>query len=319
MQIISETTEFHIAERTVVAIGKFDGVHLGHQKLLKRMRDWQRQGLTAVVFTFDRSPASIFAPGTQVGELTTCAEKRKLMEGLGADVLLEFPMTLQTAATPAEDFVRDVLVRQLNAAVIVAGEDLSFGHKGLGNRQLLEKMAKTLGYQVEIVDKLSAAEILPGYEFNTAVSSTLVRELLEEGKMEEVSALCGRPYSVEGFVIHGKHLGGPVLHMPTINLAWPQGKLTPPYGVYYSQTLLGGKRYASITNVGCKPTVAKDETVLAETYLYGFDGDAYGEEAEVFFYGYKRPEQKFESLERLKEQMGRDIAQGREYWAANSQ
>ncbi|MCD8378911.1 MAG: riboflavin biosynthesis protein RibF [Lachnospiraceae bacterium] len=319
MRIISETTEFHIAERTVVAIGKFDGVHLGHQKLLNRMREWQRQGLTAVVFTFDRSPASIFAPGTQAGELTTCAEKRVLMEALGADILLEFPMTLQTAATPADDFVREVLVRQLNAAVIVAGEDLSFGHKGLGNRQLLEKMAKPFGYQVEIVDKLSATEILPGYDLNTAVSSTLVRELLEEGKMKEVSALCGRPYSVEEFVIHGKHLGGPVLHMPTINIDWPEGKLTPPYGVYYSQTLLGGKRYASITNVGCKPTVAKEQKVLAETYLYGFDGDAYGEKAEVIFYGYKRPEQKFENLDLLREHMRRDIEQGRAYWAANSQ
>ncbi len=315
MRIISGTDEFHISERTVVVIGKFDGVHLGHQKLLSRMREWRKQGLAAVVFTFDRSPASVFAPDRPTAELTTLKEKRVLMEELGADILVEFPMTVQTAATPAPVFVRDVLVRQLNAAVIVAGEDLSFGHKGLGNRQLLEEMAAPSGYQVEIVDKLSAAGILPGYAQNTAVSSTLIRKLLEEGKMEETAALCGRPYSVTGPVIHGKHLGGPVLHMPTINMAWPAGKLTPPFGVYYSKTRLEGKQYASITNVGCKPTVAAAQAVLAETYLYGFDGDAYGEEARVFFYGFRRPEQKFENLDLLKEQMQRDIEQGREYWA----
>ncbi len=300
----------------MVAIGKFDGVHLGHQKLLKQMCDWKKQGLTAVVFTFDKSPASVFAPGTQTAELTTLSEKRALMAKLGADVLVEFPMTVQTAATPADVFVRDVLSRQLNAAVIVAGEDVSFGHKGLGNRHLLDELAQPLGYQVEIVDKLSASEVLPQYEKRVAVSSTLVRELLEAGNMEEVTALCGRPYSVGGPVIHGKHMGGPVLHMPTINVAWPAGKLTPPFGVYYSQTVLDGKRYASITNVGCKPTVTEEKNVLAETYLYEYEGDAYGEETQVFFYEYKRPERKFDGLETLREQMQRDIAQGREWWKA---
>ncbi len=299
----------------MVAIGKFDGVHLGHQKLLSRMREWRKQGLTAVIFTFDKSPASVFAPGTQMAELTTRDEKRVLMEEMGADILVEFPMTVRTAATPADVFVRDVLAGQLNAAAIVAGEDLSFGHKGLGDRRLLEEMAQPYGYQVEIVDKLSASALLPGYREDTAVSSTLIRGLLEEGRMGEVAALCGRPYSVSGSVIHGKHLGGPVLHMPTINVAWPAGKLAPPFGVHYSQTLLGGKQYASITNVGCKPTVAEDSSVLAETFLYDFEGDAYGKEAQVFFFEYKRPELKFESLELLKEQMRRDIEQGREYWA----
>ncbi len=298
----------------MVAIGKFDGVHLGHQRLLNRMREWRKQGLTAVVFTFDKSPASVFAPGTQIAELTTLLEKRALMEEMGADILVEFPMTVETAATPPETFVREVLVRQLNSAVIVAGEDLSFGHKGLGDRRLLEALARQLGFRVEIVDKLSAAEVLAGYAGDTAVSSTLIRTLLEEGKMEAVTALCGRPYSVTGAVIHGKHLGGPVLHMPTINLAWPEGKLTPPFGVYYSRTLLGGRDCASITNVGCKPTVTQEKSVLAETYLYDFEGDAYGEEAQASFYGFKRPEQKFDGLDSLREQMRRDIAQGAQYW-----
>ncbi|MCD8326882.1 MAG: bifunctional riboflavin kinase/FMN adenylyltransferase, partial [Lachnospiraceae bacterium] len=336
MKIISGTTEFHIDQKSVTAIGKFDGVHLGHQKLLGRMSGWKARGYQAVVFTFDRPPASIFCPDRDWGELTTLAEKRKLMEQLGADVLVEFPMTLETAAMPPEAFVEEILVRQMNSAVILAGEDISFGHQGRGNRELLEAMAPQMGYQLQIVDKLLVSEVSAELENEIRsvipadiglrpeggsdidekipVSSSLIRELLEKGKMEQVAALCGRPYSVTGPIIHGKHLGGPVLHMPTINMAWPEGKLTPPFGVHYSRTLLEGKYYDSITNVGCKPTVSSEKQVLAETYIYDFDQEAYGERAQVFFYGYKRAERKFDGIEALREQMQLDIRQGAHYW-----
>ncbi|MCD8131716.1 MAG: bifunctional riboflavin kinase/FMN adenylyltransferase [Lachnospiraceae bacterium] len=345
MKIISGTTEFHIENKSAVAIGKFDGVHLGHQKLLRRMHDWQAQGYPAVVFTFDRPPASVFSPEKDIRELTTPQEKRELMERMGADVLVEFPMTTETAAMPPEVFVEEILAGQLNSTVILAGEDLSFGHQGRGNRRLLEAMAPRLGYRTEIVDKLSVREALSalsdsvlaeetaelqrnkpaaadqdadrlfhGLNGDTPVSSTLVRSLLEEGRMEQVTALCGRPYSVSGSIIHGRHLGGPVLQMPTINMEWPAGKLAPPFGVYYSRTLLEGKYYRSVTNVGRKPTVSEENRVLAETYIYDFEGNAYGERARVFLYGYKRPERKFDGIEALREQMQRDIREGADYW-----
>ncbi|MCD7739199.1 MAG: bifunctional riboflavin kinase/FMN adenylyltransferase [Lachnospiraceae bacterium] len=345
MKIISGTTEFHIDGKSAVAIGKFDGVHLGHQKLLKRMHDWQAQGYLAVVFTFDRPPASVFSTEKNIRELTTPEEKRELMEQMGTDVLVEFPMTAETAAMSPEAFVEEILVGQLNSAVILAGEDISFGHQGRGNRRLLEAMADRLGYRTEIVDKLSVREALAylsdsslteegmkarrnteaaadedrdrqffsDLNGDVPVSSTLVRRLLEEGKMKQVTALCGRPYSVTGSIIHGSHLGGPVLQMPTINMEWPSEKLTPPFGVYYSRTLLEGKYYRSITNVGCKPTVSEENRVLAETYIYDFGGNVYGERAQVFLYGYKRPEQKFDGIDALREQMQRDIREGANY------
>ncbi len=314
MKIISGTTEFHIDGKSAVAIGKFDGVHLGHQKLLKRMHDWQAQGYLAVVFTFDRPPASVFSTEKNIRELTTLEEKRKLMEQMGADVLVEFPMTAETAAMPPEAFVEKILVGQLNSKVILAGEDISFGHQGRGNRKLLEAMADRLGYRTEIVDKLSVRQLPFGLNGDVPVSSTLVRRLLEEGQMEQVAMLCGRPYSVTGSIIHGRHLGGPVLQMPTINMEWPSEKLTPPFGVYYSRTFLEGKYYRSVTNVGCKPTVSKENRVLAETYIYDFDGNVYGERAQVFLHGYKRPEQKFDGIDALREQMQRDIREGADYW-----
>lgn len=303
MQIIHDTTEFHIEEKTAVAIGKFDGIHRGHQKLLSCILKKKEEGMKAVVFTFHPS-ASVFFGQTVGGELTTREEKRSYFEKLGIDILIEFPLNIQTAATPPENFVREILVKKMNAGFIAAGNDLSFGCRGEGNSELLQHMSHALGFQIQIIDKVLCE--------NREISSTYVREMVEQGDMQKVRELLGRYYSFEGQVELGNRLGRR-LGMPTINLYPRKEKLLPPKGVYYSKLLFEGCTYPGITNIGFKPTVSNSQMVSVETYLYDFDRDIYGKEIITELLQFKRPEQKFQDVEHLKLQMQKDIEEGRKY------
>ncbi len=301
MDIIRQTTDFALQSKTAVAIGKFDGIHLGHQKLLDELLSFRKQALLTVVFTFDPSPEAFFA-GKLRDELMTREEKRAAFAALGADVLVEFPMTKESAATPPETFIRQYLSKQLNAAVIVAGDDVSFGQGGKGDAALLRRMEETGGYHLRLIDKV----LLDGEE----VSSTRIREAVQSGDMEKATALLGAPYQVSGRVIHGRKLGRK-MGMPTVNILPPAGKLLPPAGVYWSDTQIGNKTYMSVTNIGCKPTVSDGQVKSAEPYLYDFDGDLYGMDISVSLLSFRRPEQKFPSLEALQAQMRRDISDGK--------
>lgn len=300
MQIIQGTTEFELHNKSAVAIGKFDGIHLGHQKLLEKVIEQKKNGLLAVIFTFDPSPAALFS-GSTIKELMTKEEKRTVFAQMGIDVLIEFPLTLETAATEPERFVKEYLSQKLNAAVIAAGTDLSFGKKGAGNAELLQGLAKECGYQVEIIDKVSLA----GEE----ISSTLTRDAVEKGEMEKVTALLGTPYRVQGVVTHGRKLGR-TLGMPTVNIVPEEGKLLPPNGVYYSKVWLENRAYPAISNIGYKPTVSDQEILGIETYLYDFDEDVYEKEIVVELLSFQRKEIKFEGVEALKHQIHQDMEQG---------
>ena len=304
MQIITGTTDFYLQEKTAVAIGKFDGVHIGHRSLLAEILKQKETGKKACVFTFDPPPAVFFGK-TEEKELTTKEEKRKIFAELGIDILIEFPMNATTAATPPEEFVQNILFTQMQAGFVAAGTDLSFGNKGAGNAVLLQQMAKECGVEVSIIDKILLHE--------KEVSSTYVREAVEQGNMELAEKLLGMPYSVEGVVEHGNHMGHK-MGMPTVNLIPPKNKLLPPCGVYYAGVIMEGRYYKGISNIGYKPTVEEKEKRLGvETYLYGYDGNAYGKAVTVEFYSFKRPEQKFESLEALQKQVKEDIVSGQLY------
>lgn len=303
MKIICDTTEFQIEQKTAVAIGKFDGVHKGHMELLSHITEMKEQNMAAVVFTFHPS-AAVFFGQSKEAELTTRYEKRQLFEALGVDILVEFPLNIETAAIPPEEFIEKILAGQMYAGYIAAGEDVSFGYKGLGNKELLIKMAEKYDYQVEIIDKV--------YEGDREISSTYVREEVEKGDMEKTAWLLGRFYSFEGQVERGNRLGRK-LGMPTLNLYPEKEKLLPPKGVYYSRVLFEGGTYPGITNIGLKPTVNSTSHISVETYLYDFDKDMYGRKIVTELLQFKRPEQKFESVEKLKEQMEKDIEQGRKY------
>ena len=302
MQIIERTCEFQLPERSAVAIGKFDGVHLGHQKLIHKITEQKKEGLLATVFTFDTSAAAFF--GGEEKELTTVSEKRRIFQELGVDVLIEFPINRETAATDPEEFVHKYLAAKMHAAYICAGTDLSFGKNGAGNYSLLEKYADRYGYQTELIDKVKVD--------GEAVSSTRVREAVRTGRMEEAMRMLGAPYCVRGVVEHGQRLGR-TIGMPTANLLPEKDKLLPPNGVYYSKAIVEGEVHRGISNVGCKPTVNTENVVGVETYLYDFADDLYGREIIVELLSFRRPEMKFDSVECLKKQMEADIAAGRNY------
>lgn len=192
MRIIQGCEEFHIEGCTAVSIGKFDGVHIGHQKLLKEILQKKEEGLLSCVFTFD-PPPDVFFGKRQAKELSTREEKRILFEKLGVDILIEFPLNENTASMMPEDFVRDILTKQMHAKFVAAGTDLSFGRYGKGNSELLCCMQKECGFEVDIIDKV----LFEGRE----VSSTFVREAVQKGDMELAEQLLGEAYPVFGEVI----------------------------------------------------------------------------------------------------------------------
>ena len=302
MRIIENTTEFHLENKSAVALGKFDGIHLGHRRLLERVLEQKSQGLQTVVFTFDTSAASFF--GGETKELSTREEKRAVFSRLGIDVLIEFPLNRGTAATEPAEFVARYLAEQMQTAYLCAGPDISFGKGGAGDYKLLSEYAGTCGYQVELIDKVR----VDGEE----VSSTRVRQAVREGDMEKVSAMLGAPYCVSGKVVHGRQLGRK-LGMPTANILPDVRKLLPPNGVYYSRARLGDAVYRGISNVGCKPTVSDEKIMGVETYLYDFSGEVYDRDMTVELLAFRRAERTFESVEALRRQIEADVEAGRSF------
>jgi len=318
MKIIENTIEFYIEEETAVAIGKFDGFHRGHQKLLERLSAQKSKGRKSVVFTFVPSPAAFFS-GEIVRELSTVAEKRQIFEKAGVDYLIEYPFSKEIADMEPEVYIEKVLVNRLNAKCIVAGDDVSYGRHGAGDCRLLQEKAVAYGYEVQIIDKV----LYQGRE----VSSTYVREEVKNGNMELVAELLGAPYHIGGKIIHGRQLGR-TLGMPTVNLLPDKEKLLPPKGVYYSYVRLydncncnrnrndvfqTAKALPAITNIGTKPTVDNRSVMGVETYIYDFNADVYGAQMEVALLHYKRPEMHFDNIESLKAQMRVDLADGKVY------
>ena len=304
MKIITGLTEFHMEGASSVAIGKFDGIHVGHEALLSQVLEAKNEGLSAVIFTFTPSPYEFFS-GEKSPELMTITEKRRAFEKAGVDVLWEFPMNRQTACMEPLQFIKHILVECLHAKLIVAGDDLSFGDKGRGDAALLKRYAKEFGYEVCVIDKVCL--------LGKAVSSTYVRNEIRAGHMENAAVLLGKPYSFSGVVCHGRRLGRQ-MDMPTVNLIPEDGKLLPPFGVYYSRVRVNEKEYSGITNIGRKPTVNDTQAVFVETHLYDFSDNLYGCEIEVSLLSYKRAEQRFESVEALKDQLALDRKDGEIYF-----
>lgn len=305
MRIIDNLDNLHIGERTAVAIGKFDGVHLGHRALIDELMKAKReQGLATVIFTFSPSPAEFFgfSDGKQI---MTPDEKRYVLEGLGIDYLIEFPFNDITASTEPDDFVRDVLAEKLNSALIVAGDDLSFGKKGLGNIKTLENYKNIYGYEVREIGKICLDNVI--------ISSTEVRRLISISDMERAASMLGEEYFIRGKIISGNRIGR-TIGFPTINVSIDERKVLPKFGVYFSKVEINGEKYYGISNVGVKPTIEGNNAVSVETYIYNFDRDVYDQMANVYLTSFRRREQKFDGIEALKMQLDSDIARGKEYF-----
>ncbi len=301
MEYITGRTDFKIEYNTALTLGKFDGIHKGHQKLLSRVRSLGPL-MKSVVFTFDVNPA--LAVSRKEGTILTTNEERKaVVERFGIDYLYECPFTEEIRNMEASDFVRKI-VSDLNVRFIAVGSDFGFGHNREGDYRLLQNMSGQLGYKVEVVDK----ERYLGRE----ISSTYIREVIGQGDMETAEKLLGYPYTVKGVVGHGRQLGR-TIGIPTTNVIPIKEKLLPPNGVYVSKVTVGGETHMGVTNIGVKPTVGDENEKGAETFIFDFDKDVYGKNITIELHKFIRPEMRFESLEKLKEQMEKDIEFVRNY------
>jgi len=294
-ELNKESTEAALV-KSAVAIGKFDGIHIGHRALLQCIINKKKENMRAVVFTFSPSPEEFFR-GQLLPAIDTTQEKRDNFEKMGVDILIEYPLTKESAAISPQSFMEDILFNGLNAGYVVSGRDLSFGNKGAGNADMLQAFAAEKDFVYEMIDKVC----IDGNE----VSSTSVREAVVKGDMEKVCRMLGRRYCVGGEVVHGKALGR-TIQMPTINIIPAKEKLLPPSGVYATVTLIDGREYPGVTNIGVKPTVTDEKVVGVETHLFDFDENVYGKYVVTELVSYIRPEKRFASVEDMLTQIKAD-------------
>jgi len=291
--------------KKVIALGFFDGVHLGHQALLKKAVERAAQrNMTPAVFTFDRSPRE-FVTGQPVPLLTTAEERRQIvgeMFSIGDVIIAPFDREMMTMSWV--DFVL-MLAQTYQAGWLVAGHDFRFGHKNAGTPALLMKKAAQLGMGCDIIPAVTLDGI--------AVSSSYIRDLLEKGDVEQAARFLGYPFTVTGPVRHGKGLGSRI-GVPTVNLIPPAGQLIPAHGVYVTRVWVDRKEYAAITNVGVRPTVDTDGGVTVESHILDQSLQLYGKDCRVEFLKMLRPERKFDSLADLQAQITTDTAQARAYF-----
>ena len=306
--ICLETIEqFHIDEPTALTIGKFDGLHRGHEKLLSILLDKQKEGLRSVVFTFDIPPRRL-TEGEGQKVLSTNSERQALFAERGIDYLVQCPFTPEIMCMEPEDFV-DWIVTSLNVKSIVVGEDCRFGHNRRGDHRLLAQLAGRYGYGLQVVEKLR----FEGRD----ISSTYIREEISKGNMEIAEQLLGHPYSIDGIVETGNQIGR-TIGIPTANIVAEPLKLLPPFGVYAAAIDIHGERFYGIANIGRMPTIRPKHgdcnPVGVEMHIFHFNEDIYRELVRISFYVYERPEIKFGSISDLQAQIKKDIVFSEQYF-----
>ncbi|MBE5967090.1 MAG: bifunctional riboflavin kinase/FAD synthetase [Lachnospiraceae bacterium] len=303
MKYITGNTDFKL-NNSAVTLGKFDGIHLGHQYLMNQVISYKEQGYTSVMFSFLYHPYNLFSD-KEFEQIYTQEEKVAKLSCTGLDVLVDYPFTQETRSIEPEDFIKEILVEKLDAKIIVVGNDYRFGHNRRGDITLLKQYADIYGYKVIACEKRKWQEHI--------ISSSAIRAELKDGNMEAVNAMLGQPYMIRGEVLHGRRIGR-TLGMPTTNITPPTNKLLPPCGVYPSKTWIGKTAYYGVTNIGYKPTVGAESRKGVETYLLDFDADLYGKVIEVELFTFERSELKFDTIEELQKQMREDIIFAKKYF-----
>lgn len=302
----------HIVDRnieqnipTAATLGNFDGLHLGHRQLINLTKKYAKEeGLKSVVFTFSPHPMFMLKNKEHSALIMTDKEKKYSMKRMCIDLYIEYPFDAELANMSPEDFANNLIFDKLNCKVLVVGENYKFGRKQAGNCTLLKKLADERGIKVVFVPSVM-------YE-GERVSSTRIRNCLIAKDIEKANRLLTNPYFILGEVIQGKQLGR-TIGFPTINIAADKVKLFPPNGVYATRTVYDGKFYYGVTNVGINPTVNGSFKVV-ETYLFDFHKIVYGERLKTYFFKWIRDEEKFPSVEILKEQLKIDENNAKKYF-----
>lgn len=281
-------------EKTSIALGFFDGVHIAHQKIIRAAVSFGRErGFRPIALTFDTAPVKALF-GTEVKVISGNLEKQRLISALGAECVM-LGATAELLAMDGESFVREVLVKKMNAAAVSCGYNYTFGSDTLGSRELRE-LGEKYGFEAII----SEAETVDGIP----VSSSRIRELLQKGDMEGARRLLGRNFAVTGIVEAGKRLGR-TMGFPTVNIYPSENRCLIPRGVYAARVSFDAERRDAVTNVGVNPTVG-DKNIRIETYIPGFSGNLYGKEITTEFVHFVRPERKFSSVEELFSRISED-------------
>lgn len=297
LKIVEQYNDAIKSEPWCIALGSFDGVHLGHRKLIELLKEESKlYGTGSMVYTFYTHPRKILMPDKHIYLITDNEKRAEIMEGMGVDMLyLEDFKKIKDMS--AEAFVKSILVDGFNAKSVVVGYNYRFGIKGEGDAEILKQYGEKYGFKVNVVE---AVEV-----HGHTVSSSLIRHTIRSGSVEKVADYLGRDFSVHGKVIYGKQ-NGEVMGIKTANIEVNKDITLPKKGVYYTSTLLQGKLYKSISNIGFNPTFY-GESLSVETHLLNFDDNIYGEEIEIFFHKHTRGELKFVSMEELVKQIRKDI------------
>ena len=285
----------------VITVGNFDGVHIGHQGLLKEVKKRaDKMSGTSVVLTFEPHPLKVLKE-KKIPLITPFERKIELIEKLGIDVVICLPFTREFSKVSAREFVEEILLKKIGMKEIVVGYDYTFGHKREGNIDLLKKLGDELGFKVCILGPILVD--------NMIVSSTRIRNLIMEGELEKVKTLLNRYYQVSGEVIAGHDRGGRLLGFPTANLKLVN-EVFPKNGVYVVEVIYNNKVYGGVTNIGFKPTFGND-ALSVETHILDFDQNIYGKKIKLNFIKRLRNEKRFSSIEALAAQIKRDIEEAR--------
>jgi riboflavin kinase/FMN adenylyltransferase len=305
MRIFHGTENANIQKPTVLTLGVFDGLHLGHQRIMQTVVERAKTvNAQATAITFDPHPRAVLHPESAPPLLQTLDQRLANFEVLGIEQAIVIPFTQEFASNPAEDFLHDIVHDRLHAIEVYLGKGFAFGRGRGGNIELLRRMSEELGFFADEVPEVCVR--------GRRVSSSLIRALLSEGRVNLARRMLGRPYGVEGVIIRGNQRGR-TIGFPTANLK-PHNRVVPKNGVYATATLVDGTWRRSITNVGVRPTFDEGSDVSIESYIFDFEGDLYGDVLRVRFLHRIRDERKFSGIDELKAQIQNDTARALNYF-----
>lgn len=300
MEYIKETTDFKIDYNTAITLGKFDGLHKGHELLIENLiRISNEKNFKSVAFTFDIPPVKLVNDSKTSNNkvITTNNEKHFIFEQTGLDYLIECPFKKEIMMMQPVDFI-EWMVNSLNVKYFIVGEDFKFGYKRQGDFRTLKEYSKKYNYDVLVIKKIK--------DNQRDISSTYIREEILAGNIEKANALLGYEFFVKSKIVQGNKIGR-TIGIPTINMILPENKILPPNGVYITAVNVDDKWYRGVTNVGKKPTISDNNPIGIETYIIDFCQDVYGKEVYISFLSHIREERKFASIDELKQQMTADI------------